>query len=238
MGITRRSLLRAWAGFGVLLSGFGSVWRNSASASLPSRTIARVTQSDDIALAEMMTSCVRKETSFHGKCGEWSRSWASDLIRRCPDSTVLRRNGVVVGFMEIPVMPPPQAPITNFADRKAVEAHALREKNRVIFRVTAAGIQDDLLTPEDAIQTFHDLMYHTFRRAHELGYEYVESFAPWEKHPKLAKRWVDYPGLEMVEPPSISEDGKEAMYWTRWRLVDALAALETEGATLEVDDED
>jgi len=201
-------------------------------------TVGRIAASDDEVLADLMNSCVRNEASFHGKCGTWSRKWARELIARCPDTVVLERgDGVTLGFLEIPPIQPKLASPNNLADRAAVAAHALQERNRVTFRVTAAGINEDLLVPEDAVRTFHDLLFHSFRRARELGYEYVESFAPWEKHPKLSKRWVDYPGLEMVEPPALGEGGEGAVYWTRWRLDDALDALVAEGLTADVIDD-
>ena len=146
---------------------------------------------------------------------------------------VITKDDVPVAFHELPPIPAaPPAPSPD-AIQEVQAKHALRERNRKTFRVTAAGIREDLLSPEETLQTFRAIIYYTYKAALGMGYEYAECFAPWEKHPRLSRKFTDYPGCELVQPVVHSQDGGHDIYYLRWRLADAIPALEAEGANAE-----
>jgi hypothetical protein len=232
MHLERRRFLRLLARAGALLVGARfSAWASTSTAlSAPALALRSVESDDAGALQAIMTSCVADADAFFGKCGEWSLGWAKELIARCPDTLVLHQDATPVAFLEVPPIraaaPSPDAA----ASAEQVEAHAVRERNRTTFRVTAAGVRDDLLSREESVRVFRAVLYQGFVRARALGYEAVEAVAPWEQHPRLPRRWTEYPGCELVEPVSVSEVDGKALYWLRWTLDDAIAALAAEGA--------
>jgi hypothetical protein len=84
MEVERRSVLRllaaAFAGPGLaaLMRGRGFA---QSGGNLALRSVAAA---DAAGLQAIMNMCVAGEAAFHGKCGEWSRDWATDLTVRCP----------------------------------------------------------------------------------------------------------------------------------------------------------
>jgi hypothetical protein len=77
---------------------------------------------------------------------------------------------------------------------------------------------------------FRRVLYYGARAARDLGYEYLECLAPWDQHPKMPRKWTDYPGCELIEPGAYSQtDGRE-IYWLRWSLDDMISGLAEEGA--------
>jgi len=198
-------------------------------ASFSARAVATT---DAAALREIMISCVKSNESFHGKCGDWPLSWAETLIQKRPNTVIITKDGTPIAFHELPVpaLAPPELTADSTDEQR--RAHAIRERQRVTFRVHAAGVRDDLLSPAESVATFRTVIYQTYKAARALGYEYAEAFAPWEKHPKMPRKWTDYPGCELVEPPSKGAAGAPDVYWLRWRLDDAIAALEAEGAAV------
>jgi hypothetical protein len=183
----------------------------------------------DVFLGAIMLSCVASEASFYGKCGDWPLSWAEGLIATRPDTPVLTKDGIAIAFHEVPPMREAAPALRPDATAEERARHALRERSRRTFRVTAAGVRDDLLSPEESVAVFRQIIYLACRRARRLGYEYAECFAPWEKHPRLERKFTDYPGLELVEKVAAGQDGGPSVYWLRWRLEDAIEALEAEG---------
>lgn len=229
MDVGRRGFLSLLARAAALLLGTRLCdWPRPAGATATGGLELRNVRSADApALRSIMTSCVAGADAFFGTCGDWSLSWAEELIARCPETVVLLRDATPVAFLELPPIRPPSPPPGSNASPGLQEAYRTRERSRTTFRVTAAGVRDDLLDAEDSVRLFRALLFRAFSRARELGYETV---APWDQHPRLGKRWTDYPGCEFVEPPSISPADGRALYWLRWRLEEAIGALEAEGA--------
>jgi hypothetical protein len=220
--LTRRRVLELAARSAIVLAAILRREPRALAAVTAGDTVRSIRQTDATALSAMMNSCVASADAFFGKCGTWSQTWAEELIVRCPDSPVVSRNGTVVAFMEVPpIRPSVDAPELD------TDARLTRRRNRTTFRVTAAGVRDDLLGPTESVAVFRTLLLRAFQRAETIGYEEVEAFAPWERHPRMARKWTDYPGCRLVAPVSRGQDGRE-VYWLRWRLADAIAALADE----------
>jgi hypothetical protein len=181
-------------------------------------------------LQAIMTACVADGDSFFGKCGEWSRARADDLVVRCPDTLVLSSGATPIAFLEIPPIRPATPGLPKDASAEDRTRDAIRRRNRTTLRVTAAGVRDDLLDRQQSVAVFRALLHDAFARAQALGYKAVEAVAPWEQHPRLAKRFTDYPGCTLVEPVSYAQDGGRDCYWLRWDLDAAIDALAAEGA--------
>lgn len=229
MTIERRGFLRLLGRVAALLAG-AVLWpparRGLAATTLTARTAKG---RDAAALQAIMTSSVADDDAFFGKCGEWSLGWAEDMVARCPDSVVLSVRTTPVAFLEIPPIGPPLAPPAVDASAAERERYALRARNRATFRVSAAGVRDDLLSFADSVAVFRTLLFAGFRHARELGYDAVEAVAPWERHPRMTRKWTDYPGCTLVEPVSRAQGEEKDLYWLRWRLDEALTALAAEG---------
>lgn len=232
MEIERRGFLALAGRAGTLLigAGFGAWTRRARAVTESPLALRRVASADAAGLQAIMTSCVADAGAFFGKCGEWSLGWAQELIARCPDTVVLQRDGDALAFLEIPPIRPPGPAPADDASSEARASHAVRERNRTTFRVTAAGVRDDLISAGESVALFQTLLVEGLTRARELGYETVEAIAPWERHPRLEKKWTDYPGCELVEPPSVSPVDGKALYWLRWRPDDAIPALAADSA--------
>jgi hypothetical protein len=80
---------------------------------------------------------------------------------------------------------------------------------------------------------FRRVLYYGFRAAARQGFLYGECRAPWDQHPKLARKWTEYPGCELLEAPSRTQGVGRDWFWLRWRLADVIAALAAEGAAQE-----
>jgi len=226
MRIGRREAIKLLGAAAAALTGAGPLGRGVARALGGATLGVRSVQPGDAeALRAIMSSCVSDDYSFFGPCGEWPLSWAQEFIERRPDSAVVARDGVAIGFFEIPPMKPAPASQPAAASAAEVAKLALREDNRTTFRVTAAGIRADLLSHEDAVTMFHTVLYHGFRAAQGLGYAQAEGWSPWGRHPWMARKWTDYPGCELCEPVAPNLEGGRNVYVMRWRLDDAIAAL-------------
>jgi hypothetical protein len=77
---------------------------------------------------------------------------------------------------------------------------------------------------------FRRLLYYGAKAARDLGYDYLECLAPWDQHPKMPRKFTDYPGCELTQPVSYSQAGGRDLYWLRWNLDDMITALAEEGA--------
>lgn len=77
---------------------------------------------------------------------------------------------------------------------------------------------------------FRRVLYYGFRAAARQGFVYGECRVPWERHPKFARRWTDYPSCELVEAPSRAQQAGRDVFWLRWRAADVINALGAEGA--------
>ncbi len=196
-------------------------------------SVRTVDAADAANLQAIMTSSVCSEDAFFGQCGEWSIDWATDMIARCPDAMVLVRDGTVIAFLEIPPIRQTLPALPDNATDEERESYAVRDRNRSTFRVTAAGIRDDLLSKEESIPVFLTLLHEGFVHARDLGFASVEAIAPWGRHPRMAKKWTDYPGCTLVEPVSYTQGEGADLYWLQWALDDAIAALAAEGAGTE-----
>jgi hypothetical protein len=231
MQLTRRTVVKLLATAGLSVLGLGRFLRGVARAagSIPTLQLRPVAEGDAPALQAIMQACVYGDDSFYGKCGEWSLAWAQGLIRQSPATPVLVAGEQVVAFLELPsARPAPAAPPAG-ATPEELERYAVRERSRVTFRVSAAGIRYDLLPEEEAVPLFETLLYHAFRAARAAGFEYVEAYAPWERHPLMTTKWTDYPGCELVQPPARAQNGGHDVYWLRWKLdlaIDSLGAEE------------
>ncbi len=230
MTIGRRGFLHLLGRAGGLITAM-LFWPPARRALAATPLAVRAVEAHDAtALRAIMASSVADADAFHGKCGEWSLAWARDLITRCPDSVVLSAGPTPIAFMEIPPIRPLPPPLAKGATAEEREGYAVRVRNRMTFRVTAAGVRDDLLPREESVRVFLALLQEAFGRARALGYAYVEAVAPWERHPRMARKWTDYPGCELAEPVSYSQDGGADAYWLRWKLDEAVAALAAERA--------
>jgi hypothetical protein len=175
MNLGRRAALRGLAA--LLLSALGLPRLRSAGAStaatplasLAVHTLAAARSSDAADLRAIMLSCGASEASFYGKCGDWPLSWAESLIATRPDTPVLTKDGVAIAFHEVPPMREPADGLAGDATAAERAKYALRERSRRTFRVTAAGVRDDLLSPEESVAAFRQIIYLAYRRAHALG---------------------------------------------------------------------
>lgn len=77
---------------------------------------------------------------------------------------------------------------------------------------------------------FRRVLYYGAKAARQLGYDHLECLAPWDQHPKMPKRWTDYPGCELIEPVAFNQADGRDVYWLRWNLDDMVASLAAEGA--------
>ena len=175
-----------------------------------------VAPADETALVEVMRASVADARAFNGFCAplEWTIDWARYVIGEHPDSVVVSWKDQVVAFMDIP----PKRPTSPSAEV---------ERNQEAFWCAAAGVRSDLISPDLALRVFQQMLHHGFRRARNLGYNYVRCAAPWEKHPSLPRPFAEYAGLTVT--PFLSDEG-EQRYRIEWCLQDAIAELEAEGA--------
>ena len=225
MTISRRKVIKLAAGLPFALTGIRLLGNPSAAKAVGRLELRTVTDADAVALQAIMTSCVTDEDSFFGPCGDWQVAWARRLIRRCPATQVITADGEPVAFFELPPIPSPIAVPASDAGEEARLQYALRDRNRKTFWVTAAGIRDDLFTPEDSLRMFLTIFYRQALAARDLGYEYGEAYVPWERHPLMHRAWTDFPGCELVAPPAYEQGGVRRVYWLRWRLEDAIPAF-------------
>jgi hypothetical protein len=91
------------------------------------------------------------------------------------------------------------------------------------------GVRAEALGATAAVRTFRRILYYGAKTAGEIGYEYAEALVPWEQHPRLARKWTEYPGCEVLYRTRDQSNGVD-FYWLRWPLADVAAALELEGA--------
>ena len=226
MHVGRRMVLKLLASFALIPSGI--IWRKRAAAQTqPSLALRTVLPEDASALQAIMTSCVAAQDSFYGKCGEWPMSWAQEFVTRCPQTPVVTQDGTPIAFLEVPPIRPPLPPPPPDATPEELEKYALRERNRTTYRVTAAGIRYDAVSPSDVIEMFITILYYAAQAARAIGYQYLEAWAPWDQHPKMTRKWTDYPGCELVGVGRNQEGGND-VYILRWRLDDAIPALAAE----------
>lgn len=172
---------------------------------------------DDAGLVAVMQASVADVGAFNGQCAplEWTTDWAQWVITSHPASLVATWNGQVLAFLDLP-------------PKKPVDPNLDVERNQQAFWCAAGGVRSDLLRPNDALSVFFQLLYQTFVQARNLGFEWVRCAAPWEKHPSLPLPFAEYPALTVS--PFTSDEG-EQRYLIEWHLVDAIAALASQGAT-------
>jgi hypothetical protein len=152
------------------------------------------------------------------------------MVRRRKESVLLTLDGVPAAFFELaPIRNPPPPPAEN-ASAEEWEKYELRERNCRTFRLSAAGVRDDVLSAKESVEMFRRVLYYGAKAARDLGYEYLECLAPWDQHPKMPKKWTDYPGCQLIEPVSYNQADGRDIYWLRWNLDDMVAALAAEGA--------
>ncbi|MDX2169432.1 MAG: hypothetical protein SF182_20345 [Deltaproteobacteria bacterium] len=227
MRVDRRTVLRLLGSAALALSGVGLIDRRRALALSGAMGVRPVQGGDAAALQAMMTACVADHDAFFGKCGEWPLSWAEAFAATRPDSPVITWNGAPVAFVEVPPIRPALALAPNATPAEAAQ-HALRERRRTTFRVHAAGVRFDQVGAADAVMLFRTALLQGFRTARGLGYTHVEAWAPWDRHPLLPRKFTDYPGCELTEPVARDQVGDRAVYFLRWALGDAVAALAAE----------
>jgi hypothetical protein len=230
MQIGRRAALKLFALVGLGLSGIVALWRRLAVAQSPALELRKIGADDAADLQAIMNSCVVDADAFHGKCDPWSLSWADHMVRRRKESVILTVDGIPAAFFEL-------APIGRFPDPPEEDASAeewgkyeLRDRNCRTFRLSAAGVRADVLSAEEAVEMFRRLLYYGAKAARDLGYDYLECLAPWDQHPKMPRKFTDYPGCELTQPVSYSQAGGRDLYWLRWNLDDMITALAEEGA--------
>jgi len=170
-----------------------------------------VRQGDEEALVTIMRASVADAGSFNGQCAplEWTLDWAHWVIEVHPAAVVVEYEERVVAFLDLP-------------PRKPSDPSPEVERNQLAFWCGAGGVRSDLLTREETLGVFRELLYQTFFQARELGFEYVRCAAPWEQHPSLPTPFTEYPGVTIT---SFTADGGELRYLIEWRLDDAMIAL-------------
>jgi hypothetical protein len=230
MWIGRRAALKLFAVVGVGLSGVGAVWRKLAMAQSPGLALRKIEADDAPDLQAIMNSCVTDAESFHGKCDTWSRSWADHMVRRRKESVILTLDGVPTAFFELAQPHRFPEPPADDAGSDEWEKYDLRDRNVRTFRLRAAGVRADVLSADESVDMFRRVLYYGAKAARELGYDHLECLAPWDQHPKMPRRWTDYPGCELIEPVSYNQADGRDIYWLRWNLEDMIAALAEEGA--------
>lgn len=230
MEFGRRTLLKALAALPLAIGGIPGWWQRISLAATPRSLGLRTVRSSDAAyLQAIMNSCVNDIGAFHGKCNPWSREWAEKLISTRAETPIIEKNGIPVAFIEIPpIRPEPPTPPAN-ASAEEIQAYERAEEARRKFRVTSAGVRADLLDEEEAKKMFLRVLYYGAKEAQRMGYRTVESFAPWDRHPTLQRRWDSYPGCEIVNRSRNQKTG-EYLYVVRWDLGDMVTTLAAEGA--------
>jgi hypothetical protein len=229
MELGRRTVVKLLAGAAFAVSGVGAFWRKRAVAeSIPPLGLRAVTPDDAAALQSIMSACVNSTDAFFGKCGEWTLAWAEMFIQKCPQSVVLTQNGIPMAFMQIPTIAPEPPLLPAGATPEVQEKYALCERSRTTFHVTAAGVRYDQLSQPDSVRMFLTLLYCAFKSARQMGYQYVDAFAPWDKHPMMSEKWTDYPGCELMQPIARNQEGGNDVYWLRWQLDQAVTAMAIE----------
>lgn len=230
MGLERRTVIKLLAGAAVS-TGMSGMLRTRASANL--LALRSVIPADAVFVRTIINLCVRDDGAFHGRCGDWSAAWASEFVVRAPQSVVLTLAGLPVAFQEVPTIrpaydpPAPDAPLATWA------RYERRRANRLRCHLTAAGVRTDVLLAAESVLMFRRVLYYGFRAARRQGFETGEGCFPWEQHPHMPRRWTDYPGCELVEPPSVSAVDGRRIYRLRWQLDAVIAALAAEGAGAE-----
>jgi hypothetical protein len=201
----------------------------AADAGAVGLALRRVRLDDAGELRAMMNGCVGDADSFHGKCEPWSLRRAEIAARRHPETVVLTLDGQPVAFHEVPSIGKPAVEPAADAAEEEWEKYELRERSRRTYRLAAAGVREDLLGPGEAVEMFRRVLFYGFAAARAQGFEYADCFAPWERHPKMARAWTDYPGCELLARSRDQAGGRD-LYWLRWRLDQATEALALEGA--------
>ena len=146
---------------------------------------------------------------------------------------VLTLADLPVAFLELPTIRAALPPLPDDASLEEQERYQIRQTNRTTLQLHAAGVRTDVLSAADAVAMFRRVLYYGFRAARGQGFEDGEGLFPWERHPSMPRKWTAYPGCVLVEPPSVSAVDGRAVYWLRWHLDDAIAALVNEGAGTE-----
>lgn len=223
----RRTFLKLLGGLALTLGGLPALGRRRALAAAGALSARPVAAGDAAALQAIMTSCVNDSDAFFGKCGVWPMSWAEEFTQMRPQSPVITVDGTAVAFFEVPPMRPPLALAADAAPAEVARL-AAREARRTTFRVHAAGVRFDQFDADASVMLFRTALLHGFRAARDLGYTHVEAWAPWNKHPLLARKFTDYPGCELTEPVARDQVGTAAIYCLRWNLDEALRALAAE----------
>lgn len=103
---------------------------------------------------------------------------------------------------------------------------------RNAFWCGAAGVRTEL-GAKMAAAVFRHAVWEALRSAQENGYERVRCAAPWLRHPAFARAFTEYPGLTM-EP--FYDDRGRSRFLIEWEIDTALAALEEEGAAVDLND--
>ena len=226
MEVGRRRFMTGLMGLIVALSNLRS---SLASATTGRLALRSVNAGDAQILVDMMNRCVQDDDGFHGKCGAWSIGWGQKFVTQCPDSPVITLDGVPVAFLEIPPIAPPLPALPATGSEEARQKRQLAEAARATFRVSAGGVDANLVGMTDAVRLFKAILYYATRKASLMGYQYLECFAPWDQHPRLPRKFSDYPGCELVMTSTDQVTGRQ-VYLLRWRLDDAISALSLEGA--------
>ena len=230
----RRQLLRqliVFLGYALGAAGLSARRvRGQASAFAPADTqkgwsVRPVQPGDEAALVAVMRASVADADAFNGQCAplEWTTEWAKWVIDTHAASIAMAYDAQVMAFLDLP-------------PKKPTDPSPEVERNQQAFWCGAGGVRSDLLSADDALGVFRQLLYQTFIQARELGFQYVRCAAPWEKHPRLPTPFAEYPGLTIS--PFTTDQG-DVRYLIEWRLKDAIGALEIEGAAeplLEIQD--
>jgi hypothetical protein len=203
----------------LVLAGLG-LFRPGATVAAHRWKVRSVEGSDGAQLRALMQGCVSDERAFWGACQplEWTDTWAEYVIAERPDSVVVSFGEAVAAYVDVP-------------RRKAFQEDGFTPY-RNAFWCGAAGVRSDL-DPDTALTVFRHAVWEALRTARANGYERVRCAAPWLRHPAFAREFAAYPGLT-VEPFFDEQDRRR--YLIDWELDSALAALEGEGASVDLND--
>lgn len=216
---TRRQFISATKRVILAMAGISLLRPQAARAARP--WVVRTVQDGDAAkLRALMQSCVSGSEAFFGACQplEWTDAWADHVLTERPDSVVVTYGDEVAAYVDVP--------------GKRVRRGDEPAPYRNAFWCGAAGVRAEL-RPETAAVVFRHAVWEALRSARENGYERARCAAPWLRHPAFRRSFTEYPGLTVE--PFYDERGR-SRYLIEWEIDAALAALEEEGASADLND--
>jgi hypothetical protein len=216
---TRRQFISASKKVVLAMAGVRILQPQAALASRP-WVVRTVQDGDGSKLCALMQGCVSGAEAFFGACQplEWTDAWVEHVLVERPDSVVVTYADEVVAYVDVP--------------RAKVLGRDEPAPYRKAFWCGAAGVRTDL-EADMAATVFRHAVWEALRSAGKNGYERVRCAAPWLRHPAFGRAFTEYMGLS-IEP--FNDERGRSRYLIEWEIEAALAALEQEGASADLND--